>query len=190
MTKPNPYFFGYGSLVNRATHTYPNVSLATAHGWRRAWVQTSNRPFAYLSAVRASGHRIDGLIAEVPNADWIALDEREAAYARILDTSNVTHTRSDTPDISIYAVPETSFAENPETYPILLSYLDVVLHGYLQEFGEKGVHDFFASTDGWQTPILNDRVAPNYPRHQRFTQDQFGFVDRALQEIDAQVITA
>ena len=36
----------------------------------------------------------------------------------------------------------------PKT-PILLSYLDVVVQGYLAEFGEAGVARFFASTDGW-----------------------------------------
>ena len=31
----HPRFFGYGSLVNRDTHDYPNAVRATLSGWRR-----------------------------------------------------------------------------------------------------------------------------------------------------------
>ena len=49
--------------------------------------------------------------------------------------------------------------------PIALSYLDVVVQGYLAEFGEAGVARFFETTDGWDAPVLNDRDAPIYRRH-------------------------
>ena len=66
---PRPHFFGYGSLVNRATHDYRNTARATVCGWRRIWRHTSLREVAYLTVARSPGHEIDGLIAEVPDGD-------------------------------------------------------------------------------------------------------------------------
>ena len=51
---------------------------------------------------------------------------------------------------------------NPDA-PIKLSYLDVVVEGFAQEFGLDGVARFFDTTTGWG-PVLDDRTAPLYPR--------------------------
>ena len=51
--------------------------------------------------------------------------------------------------------------------------------------GAAGVADFFATTDGWEAPILNDRAAPQYPRHQRLTGEEHELVDHWLGEIRA-----
>ncbi len=180
-------FFGYGSLVNRATHAYPGAAPAVAAGWRRAWVHTQARPHAFLTAVRAPGHRIEGLIASVPGGDWAALDAREAAYARILDTENIRHSVAGVAGVSIYAVPpESSASVAPR--PILLSYLDVVLQGYLREFGPEGTEAFIATTDGWDAPVLDDRAAPIYPRHQHLDRDETAFVDAALRRLGSRRI--
>ena len=177
------YFFGYGSLVNRATHAYPRAAPATAAGWRRAWVHTEARPYAYLSAVRAPGHRIEGLIAAVPGGDWAALDQREAAYDRIPDTGNISHMETSVQAISIDAVPPAASSNIATRHPILLSYLDVVLQGYLREFGREGAEAFVATTDGWDAPVLDDRAAPIYSRHQRLDRADTAFVDAALDRL-------
>jgi len=72
----------------------------------------------------------------------------------------------------------------------LLSYLDVVVQGYEQVFGEAGVAAFFASTDGWDAPILNDRDAPQYPRHQPLATVQRDLVDHHVDAIGAKLVTA
>ena len=66
---------------------------------------------------------------------------------------------------------------------MLLSYIDVVVQGYLREFGERGVRHFFETTDGWEAPVLDDRAAPIYPRHQRLSPDERALVDDQLREI-------
>ncbi|MFT6224241.1 MAG: hypothetical protein ACJA1F_002090 [Paracoccaceae bacterium] len=71
--------------------------------------------------------------------------------------------------------------------PILRSYLDVVVQGYLQVFGEQGVVDFFATTRGWQAPVLDDRTAPVYPRHQLLSSSETALVDAHLSALAAQV---
>jgi len=177
---PDPYFFGYGSLVNRATHDFPNPQPAHLTGWRRVWRHTDLRPVAFLSIVPDPDTTIDGLIAHVPNDDWAALDQREWAYDRIPATKSVQHPLADDIEIAVYAVPEARHAAPSARYPVLLSYVDVVVQGYLHEFGSEGAAHFFATTDGWDAPILNDRAAPRYPRHQNLTTAETTFVDTHL----------
>lgn len=165
-----PSFFGYGSLVNLATHDYPNARRAKLDGWRRVWCQANTRPVAFLSVHRAQG-TIQGVIADVPDADWGALDAREHAYNRH-DISDVLGGQT-----AIYLADPAKVAPASTGHPILLSYLDVVVQGFLQQFGETGVADFFASTDGWG-PIKDDRADPYYPRFQTLTNAERALVDQ------------
>ena len=163
-------FFGYGSLVNRRTHGYPDARPMRVTGWRRAWRHVASRPVAYLTAERAAGTALDGLTAGVPGGDWAALDAREAAY-----------TREPLPEgPSIYHIPQGRHAAPSAAHPILLSYLDVVVQGYLAEFGEAGVAGFFETTAGWDAPIRDDRGAPDYPRAQTLDPAERALVDRWL----------
>ncbi|WP_299143294.1 gamma-glutamylcyclotransferase family protein [uncultured Tateyamaria sp.] len=176
-----PWFFGYGSLVNRATQDYPSAQTATLNNWRRVWVRTELRDVVFLSIHPAPGHQIDGLIAAVPDADWAALDLRETGYQRIDATSSVTH-QSDATTIAAYQVP-TDAQRAGGDHHILLSYLDVVVQGFLQEFGYDGACAFFETTDGWDTPVRNDRAAPLYPRAQRLTAEEMAVTDALLAQV-------
>ena len=179
MTMNHNMFFGYGSLVNRATQDYPGVKRATVSGWRRAWRHTGARKVAFLTAVPCPNTRIDGLLAEVPGGDWTALDAREWAYIRAPAEPGR--------GAQIYHIPADLHAAPSQTHPILLSYLDVVVQGYLNEFGEAGVARFFATTDGWEAPIINDRAAPQYPRAQQLSPDETALVDAMLSDVGATV---
>jgi hypothetical protein len=188
----DPSVFGYGSLVNRATHTYAPARPARLEGWRRAWRYTAHRAGPYLTAVRSPGDAIDGLVAAIPGGDWAALDRREAGYDRL---------PTPMPGVMVYAVPNPVAGPIPdpvsgaspgpagERAPILLSYVDVVLQGFLHEYGPAGVEGFAATTDGWDIPILNDRALPQYPRHQRLTRAETDLVDGVLRTLRAQLIT-
>ena len=173
-----PWFFGYGSLVNRTTHSYPQAQPASLQGWRRVWVRTDLRDLVFLSIQEAPGHRIDGLIATVPGADWDALDARETGYARMDATHRVSH-EVDAGHIAAYQVPPER-QRGSDGHFMLLSYLDVVVQGFLREFGEAGVEEFFATTDNWDTPVLDDRGAPRYPRALPVTAHERGLTDRLL----------
>lgn len=185
----HPCFFGYGSLVNRDTHVYANAARAQLSGWRRAWVYTQSRGLAFLSVVPDSQTTIDGLVAEVPNADWAALDTREYGYARIASGTAVTHPRDSETQISHYAVPQETWVSGSDQH-ILLSYLDVVVQGYLREFGAQGVVDFFETTDGWDTPVRDDRAAPQYPRAQVLSRQETALVDQHIALRNVKVIPA
>ena len=180
-------FFGYGSLVNRATHSYPGAIPARLPGWRRVWVHTAARPVAYLSAEPAPDVVIDGLLAEVPGGDWSALDLREAAYLRHpVEVECAGQGRS----AQVYAVPLDSAVPPRTRHPVLLSYLDAVVQGFLREWGPEGVQRFFATTAGWDAPVLDDRAAPRYPRAQRLDAAETALVNDGLARVGARRITA
>ncbi|MFQ6552963.1 gamma-glutamylcyclotransferase family protein [Aestuariibius insulae] len=177
----HPRFFGYGSLVNTRTHSYPDPRKARLDGWRREWRSTDHHPYAFLSAHPSEGTALDGLTADVPNHDWAALDAREAGYERQDVTGRITGGHPEATQIAVYQV---TTPAGPEFKPILLSYLDVVVQGYLATFGEAGVADFFATTDRWETGLLDDRAAPLYPRAQTLTSTERDHVDAALARLD------
>mgnify|MGYP001787483035 CR=1 FL=1 len=183
----DPYFFGYGSLVNRRTHVYAQSHPARLKGWRRAWVATPRFGVVLLTGVPAPGHSIDGLIAAVPGADWAALDAREAGYQRIAATGDTDHSLPHPADIAVYAVAPENMLDRG-AHCILLSYLDVVVQGFDDVFGEEGVENFFATTDNWNTPIIDDRTEPVYPRHQTLTARQTDLVDSRLKRLGAELI--
>lgn len=184
----DPFFFSYGSLVNTATHEFRNTRTARARGWRRAWRHTSLREVSFLTAVPDTLSRIDGLIASVPGSDWGALDAREHAYERLSATHQVDHGVGHPLDIAIYAIAPDRHGPPSDDHPILMSYLETVLQGYLHQFGPEGVTGFIATTDGWDAPIRDDRAAPVYPRHQPIAvQEREMFCD-LLTDIGARIL--
>ena len=179
----DPYFFGYGSLVNRATHVYAPAYRARLLGWRRAWVHTDGRGAPFLTAVRDASSAIDGLVALVPGSNWAALDLREEGYVR-----HPVAVEGEVRAAQVYAVPPQTVVVQEQPAPILLSYLDVVVQGYLREFGQAGAEAFFATTDGWETPLRDDRAAPLYPRAQVLAAEETAFVDAMLRRVGGRVV--
>ncbi len=174
-------FFGYGSLVNRATHDYTALRPATVQGWRRRWRHTGLRPVAYLTVEPDPAAEIDGLIAQVPGGDWEALDHRERAYDRVAARTRCAA------EVAIYTIPDGKHGAPSDTHPVLLSYIDVVVQGFHDLYGEAGVARFFETTHGWDVPVLNDRAAPVYPRHQRLSGWERTMVDAYLAASPARV---
>ncbi|MGB0661965.1 MAG: gamma-glutamylcyclotransferase family protein [Mangrovicoccus sp.] len=169
------HVFGYGSLVNHDTHDHRPVQTAKLTGWRREWCLTSLRDVAFLSVRRAEGSEIEGLLAPVEPTAWAELDARERAYDRHDASHQISGAQG---KVAVYQITPTLRASGEGG--ILLSYLDVVVQGYLAHFGEAGVDRFFASTDRWDRPILDDRAAPVYPRHRRLSPTEKDLVDQHI----------
>lgn len=179
------FVFGYGSLVNRRSHGAHKARPARLSGWRREWCQTALRPVPFLSIRRSREGSLTGLIAEVDRGDWATLDAREFAYDRHaveIDDHGLTLR----PAVQVYAIAPRHRTETAGG-PILLSYLDVVVQGYFHEFGEAGVAEFFATTEGWRRPVLDDRAAPRYSRHQSLSVRERAMVDNHLRALPAVV---
>lgn len=171
-------FFGYGSLVNRQTHDYPGIARTTVRGWRRAWRATPINHVSFLTGEPCAESQIDGLSADVPLGDWRALDLRESGYLRTPLPEGP----------QIYHIPTDLHGPAGDVRPILLSYLDVVVQGFLREFGADGVTRFFDTTAGWDTPVRDDRAAPEYPRAQRLTPEETALVNAQLTRVGASLL--
>ncbi len=184
----DPFFFGYGSLVNKRTHDYLDAHKAEVKGWRRAWRRSPLRAVSYLTAVPAPDDTALGLIAGVPGGAWAALDQRERAYQRHDATSDISHAAGRKLDVAIYAIADGHHHPPTDDNPLLLSYIDVVVQGYLSEFGHEGVQHFFETTEGWHAPVLNDRAAPVYSRHQVLSAEEKALVDEGISRLSARVI--
>jgi len=152
-------FFGFGSLVNTGTHRYEAFTPASVIGWKRVWINNDSYEHAFLSVVPDNSSQIQGLMAKVPNDDWIELDAREVGYARrvLIETEWIAEASSSLSidqkpdDVQMYVHVKGEYAQPAK--PILWSYIETVLHGYYQWFGEKGVLDFVDSTCHCRTAL-------------------------------------
>ncbi len=174
-----PRFFGYGSLVNLATHDYPNAQPATLQGWRRTWVHAAARPVAFLS-VEPHDTTLHGITAQVPDADWTALDKREHAYLRRDVSAQFSH------ETAVYQADPEQTVPPSVGHPILLSYLDVVIAGFQTLMGDAGPAHFFETTAQWG-PVVDDRADPLYPRAQPLDTRTRTAVDAALNRLSVAV---
>jgi len=174
MTAAKIAYFGYGSLVNLGSLRTPYISAyrATLQGWKRAWlarprVENSFAPtdgLAFLSVVSAPDSNIDGLVITDHASSLPALDEREALYTRVdIDAADLNY-HDDVADVDSQFLYEADQPLAHDGAEILRSYLDVVMQGYLQHFGEAGLHRFMQTTLNFDCAIREDRDNPVYPR--------------------------
>ncbi len=143
---------------------------------------------AFLSVHPVEGAKIDGIIARVPDADWVALDAREKGYDRFDATDQILIDKQRPRDCAVYVVPRAHETNIGQKSYILLSYLDVVLQGFMQIYGHDGPDHFFATTDGWDRSVQNDRNAPIYPRHRRLNATELQRVDGLLMDHNIEII--
>jgi len=176
-------YFGYGSLVNDRTRPAGGAAArASLAGFRRAWRVRGGRACA-LTVVADPASVVRGLVVTEPAANLPALDAREARYRRALAVGGaLVHDdgAAPAPQVHYYAVAPDHDGPGDHGCPILLSYVDCVLQGFLDHWGEAGVAHFVETTDGWDVPVLDDRAAPLYARAQRLTPAERDVVDAAL----------
>lgn len=183
---PGPAFFGYGSLVNGATHGYAGLAPARLTGWRRLWRRAPGRRVSLLTVRPSEGAGLDGATAWLPGADWAALDAREAAYARADCTAQLSPPPAR--PVALYAVPGNGPPSGAGDPPILMSYLDTVVAGFARLHGEGAPARFFDETDGWGAPVADDRAAPIYPRHVPGDGTVTALVDALLAERGVRIV--
>ena len=184
--------FGYGSLVNKdtlATGT-PAIRVRVA-GWRRAWRHSGLTAFGRrctLTVYRDPDSAIDGVVIAQPLDTLPALDRREGQYGRHPVETGALEWLDPRPDgwpaPFVYVGNDEHRRPGDAEHPVMLSYLDVVIAGFLRTFGETGADRFRHTTDDWHVPVLNDRAAPRYPRALSLNSGERGRVDRFLDELE------
>ena len=151
------YIFGYGSIINKnsvnKTTTEKERIIKTITGFRREWnINIKDNFETALGIVKDKNSTCNGVLIEVDDIE--AVDKREAGYVR----------EKIEEDIWIYVPKETNKAT--KEYPIIQSYLDVVLEGCFN-ISSKFATEFIDTTYGWNEYLVNDRNNPKYPRAQK-----------------------
>jgi len=186
------HYFGYGSLVNRCTRPANESYLATSvEGWQRDWsrqvtdaaatnlaADAGVQGYSVLSVSPAPKTSIEGVQVGIAASDLPALDAREGGYNR-----HMVGTAASSTPVAMYVSKAEHCAMASNQYPLLQSYVDCVLGGYLAVFDWVGVNRFIATTNGWSAPILNDRKQPIYSRAVMLPHD-------ILDEFDALIAAA
>lgn len=187
-------YFGYGSLVNRATLRTRIVGAhpARALGWQRAWQPRPDLTLgpehaieaSLLTVRRAPGSAIDGLLVFDHVDNLARVDLRENDYRRrTLSPSEWSLQGDVVPQRCPVYIYEADVVEaDPESHPILNSYLDAVLQGFYREHGERGLRAFISDTANFDTPVLADRDWPIYPRAVELDDTERSLFDRLLAE--------
>ena len=158
-------YFGFGSLVSRASIAVPVASIEPARvfGHRRAWCQPFSRDGVNFAAlgVEPGGVTdfVDGVCLKVDAEHAAYFDEREASYRQV--EVDAFH-----PDGRIEAALtfETKQHASLDAY-IPVSYLATVVVGFWDFYGrDQGLDIFIENTAGWERPVGYDLENPVYSR--------------------------
>ena len=183
--QPTEFIFGYGSLINSAsrdstagkiTPAIP-VRVSAAFGYIRAWNDRSLSGFTALGLRKAGAGEvastINGVIYAAGVDDIAKFDAREQGYARVevprQDIEAVSWQRlPEAGRIWVYipvrpnSVPGVGLPAATAQYPMLESYIDVVVEGGL-EYGEDFARELIETTSDWSDYWLNDRELARRP---------------------------
>lgn len=187
-------YFGYGSLANPATLRTDVAASVPARlaGWRRVFRDRPARAPkfggigpAVLTAEADCNAAIDGMLVIDRLENLPAVDQRENLYRRVTVAADALAFAGERPPLALplYVYErdyEPEATGNPS--PILRSYLDAVMQGFLHGFGEEGLCRFVAETAGLGRPIVEDRDEPVYPRAVWLTGDEAALFSRVLNE--------
>ena len=183
--------FGYGSLVNTQTLACGTRAVRVrVTGWRRAWRHSGLTAFGRrctLTVFPDPDCAIDGVVIAQPIDSLTALDMREGQYTRHAVDAGALEWLDPRPDAwpapFVYVGNDEHRRPGDADHPIMLSYLDVVIAGFLRTFGASGADHFLKTTDDWHVPVLDDRAAPRYPRALSLSSSERHRVDDCLEEL-------
>jgi len=203
LTNPQDWvaYFGYGSLVNDRTRNAQSFGIAgRLKGYRRHWsiwkASSERQAFGFggiaaLSVAPDPTAWIDGLLIFDRRDHLPNVDEREAHYDRLsLNLADFTAEDELPEGIESFIYvgqPAHTDAIDP-AFPILQSYVDAVMQGFLHKFGPDGLIRFVEETSGWQMPIVMDRHRPFYPRNITLSGEEEKLVDAAIKAAEASLV--
>jgi hypothetical protein len=183
--QPTEFIFGYGSLINSASRNSSAskpiaaipVRVSASFGYIRVWNDRSSSGFTALGLRRpAAGEHamtINGVLYPADGGDMSAFDAREKGYVR------VEVPREDIEALSWQGLPAhgkiwvyipdvagkqpgIDLPKADAQYPLLESYIDIVLEGGL-EYGLDYARELVETTKDWSAYWLNDRRLARRP---------------------------
>jgi hypothetical protein len=183
--QPTQFIFGYGSLINSASRSVTAgapipaipVRVAAAFGFFRTWNDRSPSGFTALGLRKAGpdekASTINGVLYAVEGEDMAKYDARERGYVRVEvprdDLEAVSWQRlPEMGQVWVYvpAAPDgeagVGLPQPNAQYPLLQSYVDVVVEGGL-EYGEDFAREVIETTYDWSDYWLNDRELARRP---------------------------
>ncbi|WP_425642094.1 gamma-glutamylcyclotransferase family protein [Marinomonas gallaica] len=166
------FILGYGSLISSESRAKTGetgqVWPVKLLGYERSWaVMSTALGMSSVAVMKAEAKACNGVLIEVEEDQFPLFDEREQGYQRAqLERHQLQSYHQETLPEGTYWVYHTQQVVEPcHVYPIVLSYVDVILAGCL-EHGAAFTDDFLSLTKGWHAPLVNDRRTPIYPRAQ------------------------
>lgn len=215
------FIFGFGSLISNESRAKSGDSGASypclVHGVERSWSLTVDLPKKAqtnnaITAVSAVAVRqlegnwdttTNGVIVEVKEEELPNFDAREIGYKRVLLTPLTRVELTSGEDVSMclgkdakiwcYVAPDDGKALSVpnSSYPVIQTYLDVILDGCRSVGGEPFAKQFIATTTGWGSEsgsFLNDRENPGYIRYSEVASAGADMWDKMLAETKPEVL--
>jgi hypothetical protein len=168
------YLFGYGSLISRESRrrTGPTAGALPVRliGMRRGWIVNARRmAMTAVGLIRDEASTCNGTLVEISPVDLPLFDKREGSeYERVAISSRQVHGFESVgaSDAMIWTYAARAARLPSQEFPILQSYIDVILAGCL-EFDIEFAVEFIRSTQGWDNTWRNDRARPRYARSEQ-----------------------
>ena len=182
--------FGYGSLVNRRTlPEHAELRRVRVRGWRRAWRLAGESSFGRrctLTVVTDPDSEIAGVVVAQKHEGREDLDRREKHYdPHVIEPADLTWIDGQPdrwPEPFIFVSKPEHTRQGDDDHPVYLSYIDVVISGFMDQFGEDGARHFVETTLDWHVPVVNDRANPRYARSLELSRHDHDLCDRILGE--------
>jgi hypothetical protein len=182
------YLFGYGSLIDASSRaktgeTGPARPVRVA-GLQRAWHVVAPRSGCTVVGVTPQrGASCNGVMVEIAPHALPRFDARERFYHRVIIPQQAVTSLSGEhlSCATIWAYMTSRPGKPSDAYPLVQSYIDVVLTGCLAISTDFAI-EFIETTAGWSPAWLNDRTHPRYQRAMT-APPQAEEIDRQLQAL-------
>ena len=152
------------------------VILSKSANYKRIWFSFNNSKhgkysFLGIKKEKNNAEKVNGVLFPVNYKDLINFDKREnpGYYRRKIDSKHFKYYLNTNKPIphKIYTYVAKKQYLNYNKYPIMQTYLDIVIQGCL-EYDKKFAKMFIETTDNWK-PIYNDRKNKIYSNYKNIT---------------------